>query len=167
MGGEGMPFVASKGPLLNYLDAHYSAAAANVGERIDILERLRYGWRPGATMGGTIDSIEHAVGPDGYPATQAMLEDFFVGSPVSTTVPVALRNHLNRHWFGYQTDVDGHALNQTQDPGATSTGWWSNWKGDAEGVFREGMIRALEVSLRINHRASTAAPIARPTIAAR
>lgn len=62
--------------------------------------------------------------------------------PTVNTRPIAERKrHLNEDWFG-----------APRPGGNGSSGWWRNWRGDAEDTFREGLIRAIEVSLGIEHR---------------
>jgi len=53
----------------------------------------------------------------------------------------AAKRHLRDDWFGGR-----QGFSQTN-------GWWQNWRGDAEKIYREGMIRAIEVSLGLEHEA--------------
>jgi hypothetical protein len=47
---------------------------------------------------------------------------------------------LEEDWFG-----------NPPVPGRNTTGYWVGYRGDVEGVLREGLIRAIEVSLGIAH----------------
>ena len=59
------------------------------------------------------------------------------------------RQHVEEHWWGRRPDAAGKWADQpSYDPVTNSTtGFWKHWYGDAEGVFRETMIRALSISL--------------------
>lgn len=66
------------------------------------------------------------------------------------------KNHINKDWFGYRQGEDGGL----EPPGAPDlarrdtiapTGAWKDWAGDAEGIVRETLIRAIEVSLGLSH----------------
>ena len=51
--------------------------------------------------------------------------------------------HMNEEWFGMKYTA-GHWEPQ---PDHFPTGWWTDYQGDVEGILREAMIRAIEVSL--------------------
>ncbi len=50
-----------------------------------------------------------------------------------------IANHIDTHWFGLPSP-----------PANLPTGWWINWSGPAEDIARQGIIRALEVSLGLH-----------------
>jgi len=54
----------------------------------------------------------------------------------------ALKTHFNVDWLGTDDYLS---------PGKQTTGWWHNWKGDPDAVLREALIRAIEVSIGLNH----------------
>jgi hypothetical protein len=54
---------------------------------------------------------------------------------------------LNRLWFGMEL-VAGAWVKQ---PNKFPTGFWNGFQGDTEAILRAGLIRAIEVSLGINH----------------
>jgi hypothetical protein len=54
----------------------------------------------------------------------------------------ALADHIDRDWFGITADGPEHD--------ATSR-YWTYWRGDAEGIVRETVVRALEVALGLDH----------------
>ncbi len=60
--------------------------------------------------------------------------------PLPTQAPLSER--LDSDWFG------GGATPIAQ---GQPTGYWVGYQGDVEGVLREGIIRAMEVSMGINH----------------
>ena len=67
-----------------------------------------------------------------------------------------LKQHINADWFGLQSDGDGgwSDLDGLDDPPTgRGVGGWANWWGRAEPVTREVVIRALEVSLGVDHHA--------------
>jgi hypothetical protein len=64
-----------------------------------------------------------------------------------------LAAHTRDHWHGTPT-FDG--TNWVQPAGATTTGWWQRWQGPSEKILRETFLRAVEVSLGIDHVAASA-----------
>jgi|GEM_PF-4369795 len=95
-------------------------------------------------------------------ALQAMW-DLLDGKAISELAPVASttlnyppydtpdlrRQHVEEHWWGRTKDATGAWVDQPPyDPANNpTTGFWKHWYGNAEGVFRETMIRALAISL--------------------
>ena len=76
-----------------------------------------------------------------------------VGSPnldtyTGTTAPWR-RDHVEEHWWGSTPNAaGGWGPQEPYDPvNNPTTGFWQHWYGDAEGIFRETMIRALCISL--------------------
>jgi hypothetical protein len=68
--------------------------------------------------------------------------------------PNARRDHMNTHWFGRTYNPatgtwDNQADFDPRDP--KSTGYWRNWYGDAGGIVAQTFIRAVEVSLGLDH----------------
>jgi uncharacterized membrane protein YgcG len=59
--------------------------------------------------------------------------------------------HVHRDWHGSPTFTGGRWV---QPPGSR-TGWWKHWHGPAEKILREAFLRAIEVSLGIEHEAPT------------
>jgi hypothetical protein len=80
-------------------------------------------------------SLTGATAPTGYKGSGQ-------GSPQIRT------DHLNNDWFGKQLVNGAWEKYSVNSP---STGWWIEWEGDAEGVFKETLIRALEVAFGIAH----------------
>jgi len=82
-----------------------------------------------------------------------VLDPPIAGSPYG---PDALKLHMNRDWFGLAPTVaasgkvlgweEQAAFDEHQHP---TTGFWRHWYGDAEAIFRETLVRALEVSLGV------------------
>lgn len=64
------------------------------------------------------------------------------GAVAQLTVPgnATLANRLLADWLGLD-----------DPPGKGTTGYWVGYQGDVESILREGMIRAIEVSLGITH----------------
>jgi hypothetical protein len=77
----------------------------------------------------------------------------------STWSPAAvesLREHINADWFGLVPDGVGgwQRPGELDEPAsAKGVGGWVGWRGDAEAVARETVIRAIEVSLGVEHHA--------------
>ena len=65
--------------------------------------------------------------------------------------------HLNEDWFGmewHDAEQHWHVQPATACPpteAVQQTGFWKNWRGDAEAIFRETIIRAIEVAIGIDH----------------
>ncbi len=123
---EGMPKHLAKGQFLDFLANRYNnnpdiAAAALRGLR---QKNTSGGWAFDLVDVGSMDAKGNVTLPGG------------------TTMTVAQNKaHLNQHWFGKGAGSQN----------ANTTGWWNGWKGDAEGVMRQTLIRALEVSLGVEH----------------
>jgi hypothetical protein len=62
------------------------------------------------------------------------------------------RQHVEEHWWGsVQNAAGGWDPQPAYDPVSNpTTGFWAHWYGDAEGIFRETMIRALAISLGLS-----------------
>ena len=75
----------------------------------------------------------------------------------------ALKEHINADWFGLVSDGTGRwspADVADRPPTAEGIGAWLGWRGDAESITRETVIRAIEVSLGVAHRDwNPAAPV--------
>lgn len=71
--------------------------------------------------------------------------------------PLDRARHLNEDWFGMSWDAQQQKWHRQPPPSCPppppppTTGFWQNWYGDAEAIFRETMIRAIEVSLGVDH----------------
>ncbi len=88
------------------------------------------------------------------------------GGPISEMAPVGSTNlnhppvdtvdkrkaHVEEHWWGREQDAAGAWVDQPPyDPVSNpTTGFWKHWYGNAEGIFRETMIRGLCISLGIS-----------------
>lgn len=57
-----------------------------------------------------------------------------------------LKRHIRRDWFGLSDDG---STSISEESGCT--GAWQGWRGDAEGIVREALIRGIEVSLGLEH----------------
>ena len=126
----GMQHSVDKGMYFSILDARYSWT---VPERVTILTAMRQGG----------DNVFRDIGTLGSMAGGG------IGAVNSRMA------HLYAHWFGYSTtstsglwDWDPPPPNGTVP--AASTGWWSRWRGDAFNIFRQTLIRAIEVSLGLD-----------------
>jgi hypothetical protein len=108
--------------------------------------------------------IEHYVNTDRMRALRALWR-LLDGAPTTSLEPISSSNmnhppyptpadrvaHVNEDWWGMARDATGAwqvqaAFDDQQNP---TTGFWEYWYGDAEGVFRETLVRALSVSLGI------------------
>ena len=57
--------------------------------------------------------------------------------------------HIEQDWFGYRPGTTKQDPFDPNNPG--TTGWWTRWNGDAAGITRETLVRALEVALGVPH----------------
>jgi hypothetical protein len=127
----GMPYQLEKGPYFavaeTMLDFGGSAEA-----RFGLLALMRAG--TDADELPTLDSTNLNAGP--LPTADAR------------------RDHMDEHWFG-KTRANPSAPWQPQAPldptNPKRTGFWNNWYGDADGIVAKAFIRAVEVSLGIEH----------------
>jgi hypothetical protein len=70
--------------------------------------------------------------------------------PLNT--PAKRQEHVNDHWWGFLKNAAGNwdPKQEPFDPKTNpTTGFWELWYGDAEGIFRETIIRAFSVALGI------------------
>jgi hypothetical protein len=86
--------------------------------------------------------------------------DFRANGSMASNEAEALREHINSDWFGLSRGANGRlraatAPDPTRLETLTATGSWRGWHGDAEAISREAVIRALEISLGVNHLAWT------------
>lgn len=139
---SGMPHVVETGPLFSGLADRYSAA--NQAERLDLLTHLYNSPLivpdSGVLSGGT------AAGTMSDPALDVQAN--------STPTQAARTKHVNQHWFGliYDSATNTHEPKQPVVTGGdVTTGWWNKWRGDSHGIMRETLIRALELSLGLEH----------------
>jgi hypothetical protein len=73
----------------------------------------------------------------------ALLRDFVVpiqGGPYADTSKLA--DHIDHDWFGIRPDSPDHE---------GISRYWEYWEGDAQGIVRETLVRALEVALGLDH----------------
>ena len=126
-----MPYSMEKGPYFSVIEDFLNADKVRAFEA---LLRLRSG-DPIADVG----AVDHQI-------------------PGSPYTPADLKKHINRDWFGLEPIVDavgtisGWDDQKPFDPVAKpSSGYWLHWYGEAEKVFREALVRALEISLGVPH----------------
>jgi hypothetical protein len=105
--------------------------------------------------------VEHYLNNDRM-RTLALLWRLLDGDPITSLEPIRSRTldhqpyptpadraaHANRDWWGWEerggTWFSQEPFHQHENP---YTGFWNHWYGDAEGIFRETMIRALSLAL--------------------
>jgi hypothetical protein len=126
--GGGMPYQLEKGPYFSVTESMLNRSEA---DRVALLRLMYAGTDPNQLP--TLNSTTLNSNP--YPTAQSR------------------RDHMNEHWFGRRPVRDGGW--QTQDPfdqvQNPTTGFWHNWYGDAEGIVAQTFIRAVEVSLGLDH----------------
>lgn len=124
----GMPYSFEKGPYFSVVESFANSSSANM---LKALRHLRAG-KPISDL-PALDSVTLDAGP--YDKAQ-------------------LAAHLDRDWFGFQQDPTTGTWSKQPDfnPASQShTGFWVEWYGDAEAVFREALIRACEICLGLDH----------------
>lgn len=136
-----MPYAMDKGPYLSIMEDFVNGNRTRA--RL-ALETLRDTTVPVADLAVLSDS------------------DSISGGPLSAE---QMRWHVNADWFGRVEKKDATGTTMKNAAGKTLwdeqpafspqtntyTGFWEHWYGDAEGVYRETMIRALEVGLGCEH----------------
>ena len=135
----GMPHVVETGPLFSKLADRYSAA--DVPTRLGLLTHL-YNNPLVVPDGGNLNS---GAAPIPGSMEDPALDPLAAATPTEST----RTSHVNTHWFGL--NMLGGLPVPRQPAGVTNTGWWNKWRGDAHGIMRETLIRALEVSLGLEH----------------
>lgn len=134
----GMPHVMEVGSLFSVLSDRYTKA--NEAERKKLLHHL---YISPLVIPTHSDSLEGDL-------KQSMFSAGFKAANTAHTTREDRIGHINLHWFGLDTDTDTGEWLPHQTEGLT-TGWWNQWRGDALNIFRETLIRALEVSLGLPH----------------
>jgi hypothetical protein len=134
MGGY-MPYQLEKGPYYSVTES----VLGDLGLRINVLLGLLAGADPTAMPSLDSTSLDPAAGGIDVHADRI--------------------THQDVDWYGRTVPAPGGGLEQPPfDPLApTSTGFWHNWYGDAEGIVHETYQRAIEVSLGLPHHDPTSA----------
>jgi hypothetical protein len=122
MTGGPMPYVMDTGPYLSVLEDRLN----NPATRAAILTSLR--------TGALVSSI-------------AGLDSRSLDDDLKT--PAQRIAVLNQCWFGMTPRAGGGW--DPAPPGAFPTGFWNGYQGDPHAILRDGLIRAIEVSLGVDH----------------
>jgi hypothetical protein len=122
-----MPYSLEKGPYFSVIEDFVNGSSLR---SLQALRHLRTGLP--ITQLHALDSVTLDAGP--YTAKQ-------------------LAEHVDADWFGMVKDATGAWTKQPPFHPATNThtGFWVDWYGDAEAVFRQTLIRALELCLGLDH----------------
>ena len=124
----GMPYSLEKGPYFSVIESYTNKSSINM---LTALRHLRKGLP--ITQLKALDSTTLDSGP--YNKEQ-------------------LAAHIDKDWFGFRQDANTGAWTKQPDwhpTDNTHTGFWMEWYGDAEAVWRETLIRALELCLGLDH----------------
>jgi len=85
------------------------------------------------------------------------------GAPSVQALPNDPVSHIESDWFGYPPVPPGQPPSTSQPPfdptNPQQTGWWTRWNGDAAGITRETLVRALEVALGVPHHPDDLSPV--------
>jgi hypothetical protein len=130
MTGGPMPYVLDVGPYFSVLEDRLSTP----DRRAAILTLLRNGALVSDIAGLESTSLDG----DGH------------GADPGYRVKV-----LNECWFGMKQNAAG---GWDPQPNVFPTGFWNGYQGDTHAIFRAGLIRAIEVSLGIEHGAPWPGP---------
>jgi hypothetical protein len=127
----GMPYQLEKGPYFAVAETMLDFGSS-AQQRLALLAQMRAGTDPDQLP--TLDSTNLDVGP---------LNTFD-----------KRRDHMDTHWFG-KSRPNSAARWTPQPPlnpnNPKPTGFWHNWYGDADGIVAQTFIRAVEVSLGLQH----------------
>jgi hypothetical protein len=121
MSGGLMPYVMDKGPYLSVLEDILKDGQ----RRTHVLAQLRANTALASLVG--LDSANLFAGDNKQPIDRVKI--------------------LNEKWFGMTLEPNGWQ----KDDNAFPTGFWFGYQGDPEKILREGLERAIEVSLGIDH----------------
>ena len=131
MTGGPMPYVLDIGPYLSVLEDRL----ADPVKRVAFLKKLRGPDLLSSFIG--IDSTNLDGDGHDYP--------YRVGV-------------LNSKWFGMKPAPAGTPGGWIKQPNKFPTGFWKGYQGDPESILREGLERAIEISLGIDYRADPIVP---------
>lgn len=136
--GQAMPYHMHKGHTWQTIDRYLSTHDLDKRARrkAALLEALR-----DTTNYPRFSDVFNVVNPATYQPP---------GSPPNPVT--SLLAHMNIDWFGLPSNGAGGWLPQPPfDAAHRTTGFWSNWYGDAERIVRDTTARAIEVSFGIKH----------------
>ncbi len=123
-------FMKYKGPVWSLFGRFLSGSQRGFDNKLDILESLHRGQRFTDFMPESDEFDAHVI--------------------------QNLKDHINRDWFGLSRRHDG-TWETPSDPDLdrpetiAPTGSWRGWSGNAEAIVRETVIRAIEISLGVDH----------------
>src|SRR3954453_6399989 len=141
--GEGMPYHFHKGHTWQTIDRYLSTHDLDkrVERKKKVLDALR-----DPDVYPRFTDIFAVIAPSSYSPPTANLP-----TPPKSDPVAALVAHMNKDWFGLRKHGDSWAEQPAFAADHDTTGFWSNWYGDAEAIVRETTERAIEVSLGITH----------------
>jgi hypothetical protein len=135
----GMPYSLEKSPLFTVIEDYVSLRT----RRLTLLRNLR-----------DLRVPFWDTGVLNQPELMASFRVMFP-APAPYIDPAA---HVRDHWLGLAggtyNKTNGH-WTQPALAANNATGWWQNWSGPAETILRETLLRTLEVSMGIVHRAAS------------
>jgi hypothetical protein len=133
----GMPYHYEKGPFLSILEDDLNGTTAHLVTQLDLLR------------GGSLANASFFQQPQIATAW----------AKVEAAPPTALADHVFTHWFGstgsfpsYTPQPSGPLTTGQLPPasGPQTTGFWSRYYGDVEGIVRLSLRRAVEVALGVD-----------------
>jgi hypothetical protein len=131
-----MPYQLEKGPIWSVVE---SALQQGPKEAYSLLELLR--------------DPSHQIA-DG-PLVKSKTLDYTDPKTGAKVTAQTRGDHLNHDWFGMVKQANGSWAKEPDsafDPQThPSTGFWINYWGDVEEIVRETFVRAIEVSLGLQH----------------
>ncbi len=161
--GDGMPYMMTKGPVWQFFDDWFSDPDPKVRleHKIDALVAAHSGGdllgaAPPATPGAGTAIPENRPGsndPDD-PSKQRQMPDGHFKDWFEINEPDPVDGTNKRDFTSACPDEPFEKWLLTFRP--LPTGWWNRWAGDAQAIAREAFIRAVEVSLGLDHVAPAA-----------
>ena len=150
--GDGMPYMMTKGPVWQFFDDWFSDPAPEVRleHKLDALIAAHkdddlLDAAPNATVpepGTTIPENRPGSNDPGDPSKQRKMPDSHFKDWFEIKDP-------NHDFTGPCPTEPFEGWVKTVRP--KPTGWWNGWAGDAQAIAREAFIRAVEVSLGLDH----------------
>lgn len=157
--GDNMPYAYEKGPFWSIYDGYFSGVSPVAGTPSALIRKLNTladlhrvekftQANPELNMTPFVNAgVIHGIRTNTQAIHHGQIQPGWTSRQVWDF-------HVDAHWLG-RHPVTGAAPPAPPFPAPAppppnlppSTGWWAGWSGDAEGIARVAVIRAIEVSL--------------------
>lgn len=165
--GDAMPYMMTKGPVWQFFDDWFSGANPDTAAGQPV-EQARLQRKIDALIAAHLGDDLLGAAPNPQPADGSGIPPNRPGSndPNNGKQQRKMPDGHFKDWFEiHEPDPDdetkkydfvGSCPNEPVWPWLSTfhpaaTGWWNDWAGDAQAIVREAFIRAIEVSLGLDH----------------